>query len=166
MLVFGEIRFFETPHHDSRISENSRICVIFSGPQGIREATLLSRGIVITEKCGTKKKVFAFNRPFTRNDDQRLVMQVIQIHESGGHSLVGYGFCDLDIDSGKYSREICVSLWRPKSDSEIINKLRGTFNPLVDMNLALLPPEVNRLQLQAVASVGKVHIHIQKLAYR
>ena len=166
MLVFGEIKSFETPFHDSHVSEYSSIVTLFNAVDQPQEATVASRGRLIIDKAGKKLKVFGFNRPFTRNYGEKLILKVIQIHETGAQSLVGYGFCDLDINQGKYSREICVALWRPKSDCELINKLQGTFTPLVDSRLVLLPPEIDRSLLPAVASLGKVRIHIQRLAYK
>jgi hypothetical protein len=166
MLIFGEIKSFDTPWHDPNVSEYSSILILFNSVDEGQEATVVSRGTVITDKSGRKSKMFGFNRPFTRNYGEKLILQVIQIHEDGSQSLVGYGFCDLVINQGKYSRDISVGLWRPKSENELINKLRGTFNPFVHSSLVLLPPQVDRSEMQSVASLGKVRIHIQRLAYK
>ena len=165
MLVFGEIMSFETPDHDSKVDESSALVVIFSSPDGTPEATVLSRGSTVPDRNGTRSKFFGFNRPFTRTHGYRLILQVIQFYRSGAQSLIGYGYCDLDIEGESHFREITVPLWRPKSECEAANKYRGTFTPFVEPEYVTLPPEIERPKMRTVSSQGKVRINIQRLAY-
>lgn len=166
MLVFGEILAFETPSHDSKVDESSALVVIFSSSEGTPEATVMTRGITLPDPNGNKYKVFGFNRPFTRECGERLIFQVIQFYRSGAQSLIGYGYCDLDVELGvQVSREIKVSLWRPRSDQETINKYRGTFTPFVEPEYVTLPPEIEREKLHTVSTLGKVRIRIQRSSY-
>jgi hypothetical protein len=164
MLIFGQLISFETPVHDTDVNISSSVVILFNNQTADNEATIMSKGVCITDSSGSRRKVFAFNRPFTRVHGEKLIVQVIQIRSSGAQSLVGYGTCELQIDKG-YSREIQVPLWRPKPESEAINSLRGTFNPFVDLNCATLPEYVDRLRLKTRSCLGRVKIHIQKLFY-
>lgn len=166
MHVFGEIVSFETPVYDTCIDETASLFVIFNSPGEPREATILSRGTLTDGPQSKRKKVFAFQRPFTQILGNRLILEVIQCLRTGAQTLVGYGYCEMEMDPNCFSRDILVSLWRPKAPSETDNKLRGTFTPLVDSNLVTLPPCVDRSRLETVSALGKVKIHIQRLAYK
>jgi len=165
MLVFCEIVAFETPHHDTKVDGSSALIAIFSNPEGVSEATTMSRGFTHFDRNGGKYMVFTFNRPFTRHMGERLVVQVIQFFQSGAQSLIGYGYCDLNLDVGEISRDFKVSLWRPRSESEVKNRYRGTFTPFVDAEYVTLPPEIERERLRTISSLGKVKIHLQRATY-
>ena len=157
---------FETPLYDTCIDETASLLVVFNTPGEPREATVLSRGAITNGPQSKRKKIFVFQRPITQVRGNRLIVEVIQCLRTGAQTLVGYGFCDMEMESNCFSREIWVPLWRPKSASETDNKLRGTFTPLVDGSLVTLPPYLDRSKFETVSALGKVKIHLQQSAYR
>jgi hypothetical protein len=166
MFIFGEIVSFETPAHDSSVNQHSSIFIVFSVSGKAEERTVISRGAIVkTPEEPIPKKVFCFNRPITQLNGQRLLVQVIQCLWKGGQSLVGYGFCDLDLNSNEYFREISVPLWRPKSPTEFRDRECGVYTPLSDPEIVTLPPYVDRKNLETVNELGRVRIHIQKTGY-
>lgn len=166
MLVFGEIISFESPVPDDSIDSSSSVVVIVSTPEGGLEATNVTKGVVTTDAYGRRKRVFPFNRPFTRDDVSMLVLQVIQVYATGAQSLVGYGSCQLEVESGSSSQEFLMPLWRPRSGTEFQNKQRGAFTPFADMQAVVLSPGMDGGKWQTVSSQGKVRVRIQRIAYR
>ena len=166
MFIFGEIVSFETPAHDSSVDEHSSIFIVFSACGRTQERTVQTRGAIVkTPEEPSPKKVFCFNRPITQLRGQRLIVQVIQCLWKGGQSLVGYGFCDLDLNVNEYFREILVPLWRPISTTDYRDQACGVYTPLSDPEIVTLPPYVDRKSLQTVNELGRVRIHIQRTGY-
>ena len=139
--------------------------VIFSFPERQPEASIMSIGTVIRTKGAPPKKLFGFSRPFTGVDGSRLTLQVIQTNWNGGQRLIGYGYCDLILDTGTSSRVIDISLWRPKGPCDHGDKVCGTFHSLADPRLASLPREIDRRTFETVSALGKIKVHIQKSGY-
>ena len=168
MLIFGEIVSFETPMTDSSVDDQSAIFILFNAPGRGAESTVVSHGISGRVAVGTtihSKRVFVFNRPITHMEGQRLVLQVIQSMWTGGQKIIGYGYCDLELNKGSNSRDFEVVLWRPKAPDERRNELCGTFSPLSDPELVTLPACVDRSSFETVSHLGRVKIHIQRSGY-
>lgn len=166
MYVFGEILSFETPAHDSSIDEHSSIFIVFSVSGRSEERTVISRGAIVkTPQEPSPKKVFCFNRPIIQLRGQRLIVQVIQCLWKGGQALVGYGFCDLDMNANEFFREISVPLWRPKPAIEFRDRSCGVYTPLSDPEIVTLPTYVDRKNLETTNELGRVRIHIQRSGY-
>lgn len=164
--MFGQIVSFET--EDMAISPNSPLFVMYkvSGKTPL-EMTVPTKGHLVKDKEGTaRKNVFPIHRPFTRIHGQRLLLQIVQC--KGGEcnqKLIGYGYCDLEIDPGSRARRIDVQLWHPKSDHAIRNKLCGVMSPLSDINIVDLSTDIERASIETAAAIGKLHIHIQRSGY-
>ena len=167
MLVFGEIRSFETPASDTSIDENSSMFVVYYVAGRPPDSTVASRAAVITPKTAAIKpyKSFLFNRPITQLQGQRLILQVIQTKWTGAQILVGYGYCDLDIAPNSHTRIISVPLWRPRTNNEDRDRLCGTFSPLSDVSVVTLPDYVDPKDLEIESQLGRVVIHIQRSEY-
>jgi hypothetical protein len=165
MLVFGEIVAFETPAFDRSIDENANMLVIFSSPGQPKEATIVSQGTIIKSAGSLPRKVFGFNRPFTKEHGEKLIVEVILCRRSGAQSLVGYGYCDLVLNDAAHSEDILIPLWRPKTESEYANKLRGVFCPLADTSVVPCLDQFEGSEMSTVSALGKVKVSIHRPSY-
>ena len=167
MFIFGEIVSFETPQLDT--PDEACVFVLYNVSGRNSETTLASRGVVMEgmNKSGRriKKKVFGFNRPITQTYGQRMFVQVVLNYAECKQRLLGYGFCDLEIDKGKHSRNIEVVLWRPRTKHQTRNEFAGVLTPLSDPALVELPANVDRKVVSSNTELGKVLIHIQRSGY-
>lgn len=166
MFVFGELVAFET--EDVSTSADSPIFVMYkmSGKTST-ECTVPTRGVQMKESSPSKrpKTIFLINRPFTQIHGQRMLIQLIQYTGNEKQKLIGYGYCDLEVDKGCNSRAVRVPLWHPRSQHHIRNEICGVISPLADFNVVELPQQVNRKALKTTAVIGELVINIQKSGY-
>lgn len=163
MFVFGEILSFET--EDVDISPDSPVFVLFRISGNTKnESTIPTKGIKVKQE-NTAKAVFLINRPFTQIQGSRMLLQLVQYTGTEKQKLIGYGFCDLDIDKGRYSRTVRIPLWHPRSKHFIRNEVCGVISPLSDINVVELPQHVDRKTVQTTAVIGEIVINIQKTGY-
>ena len=166
MTVFGEIVCFEM---DQDISEpDSTVFALFKVKGRLPEVTLVTRGIVVDKPCdgkATRKKVYLFHRPTTQANGQRMFFQLIQNFSDGTQKLLGYGYCDMDIEAGLSSRTVAVRLWGPRSETAKPDWLDDVTSSSDDSSSAGVPASVEQAKLSAVSEVGKLIIHIQRPGY-
>ena len=165
MLVFGEICSYETiPTRLRDLPSDVSLFVVFNVNGREAETTLPVRGIRISHGIMKSQQIFPFNRPITANLGDRMFVQIVLVQGSK-QKLIGYGFCDLNLERGKNSGMIDVLLWRPKATSSW-GEFFGFMNPLIEPGIVEFPTCIDKRDIESVTVNGKLKVYIQICGYQ